>query len=128
MAKRIWNIPTELFSEYIKTKDGSEMLALSYCIKAKFGSSCLFDFSPKKVKEIYEGSLVSRPSRARGLKLIQVRGRGGGPRSRPSRARGLKRTSRTWGMACSCVAPFTGAWIETGEVVLKAANPLRRAL
>ena len=52
MAKRIWNIPTELFSEYIKTKDGSEMLALVYCIKARFGSSCLFDFSPKKVKEI----------------------------------------------------------------------------
>lgn len=52
MAKRIWNIPTELFSEYIKTKDGSEMLALAYCIKARFGSSCLFDFSPKKVKEI----------------------------------------------------------------------------
>ena len=52
MAKRIWNIPTELFSEYIKTKDGSEMLALSFCIKAKYGASCLFNFSPKKVKEV----------------------------------------------------------------------------
>ena len=47
-----WNVPTELFSEYIKTKDGSELLALAYCIKARYGSSSLFDFSPKKIKVI----------------------------------------------------------------------------
>lgn len=52
MTEIKWNIPTELFSEYIKTKNGSEIIALAYCIKARFGSSCLFDFSPKKIKEI----------------------------------------------------------------------------
>lgn len=52
MGKQRWNIPTELFSEYVKTKDGSELLALSFCIKAKYGASCLFNFSPKKVKEV----------------------------------------------------------------------------
>jgi hypothetical protein len=52
MTAKTWNIPTDLFSEYVKTKDGSELLALAYCIKAKFGASCLFDFSPKKIKEV----------------------------------------------------------------------------
>ena len=52
MGTKTWNIPTQLFSEYIKTKNGSELLALAYCIKAEYGASCIFDFSPKKVKKV----------------------------------------------------------------------------
>jgi len=55
----------------------------------------------------------SRPSRARGLKLVD-----GGPEvpegvSRPSRARGLKLAFYHLDVDDIEVAPLTGAWIET---------------
>ncbi len=62
--------------------------------------------------------VASRPSRARGLKLLVGAVREPLRLSRPSRARGLKQgTARRGGN--TAVAPFTGAWIET--------SPFRRA-
>ena len=58
--------------------------------------------------------MVSRPSRARGLKLAVPQLIGDGVDSRPSRARGLKHRSRVR-RSCSFFAPITGAWIETAD-------------
>ena len=55
---------------------------------------------------------MSRPSRARGLKPIDVFKMHLDSKSRPSRARGLKQTERGLRWIIN-VAPFTGAWIET---------------
>ena len=59
---------------------------------------------------------MSRPPRARGLKLsqlaLQLIQRG----SRPPRARGLKRNSYYWNIDQWWVAPPAGAWIETDYI------------
>tara|TARA_R110002051_G_scaffold200370_1_gene267264 strand:- start:5290 stop:5595 length:306 start_codon:yes stop_codon:yes gene_type:complete len=55
----------------------------------------------------------SRPSRARGLKLIELRDDDVDAYSRPSRARGLKRTPEAMARYANYFASITGAWIET---------------
>ena len=57
--------------------------------------------------------LLSRPTRARGLKLRAPVFVGLFQLSRPTRARGLKRLTYTRGHTLDGVAPHTGAWIET---------------
>ena len=55
----------------------------------------------------------SRPSRARGLKLIVAARRSESVSSRPSRARGLKPATNAGKRWAWPVAPLAGAWIET---------------
>ena len=55
----------------------------------------------------------SRPSRARGLKLVIPCQEAGTAWSRPSRARGLKQSFVHCSEWQSLVAPLAGAWIET---------------
>jgi len=59
--------------------------------------------------------VLSRPSRARGLKLDSPDVALVHKRSRPSRARGLKRELTSQVPSAANVAPFTGAWIETSD-------------
>jgi len=56
---------------------------------------------------------MSRPSRARGLKQNKEKEHEQRHTSRPSRARGLKRFLSVVFNSRPKVAPFTGAWIET---------------
>ena len=56
--------------------------------------------------------LVSRPMRARGLKLFEHKDSRQELWSRPMRARGLKLHFYSIGL-CVGVAPHAGAWIET---------------
>jgi len=58
-------------------------------------------------------AIGSRPSRARGLKLKQSSSLRQNEVSRPSRARGLKLDHLQNSVPLLPVAPFTGAWIET---------------
>ena len=58
---------------------------------------------------------VSRPSRARGLKLLDVVIDRAVVSSRPSRARGLKPLTPVQSYRDPFVAPLAGAWIETGN-------------
>jgi len=61
-------------------------------------------------------SSKSRPSRARGLKLLKQKSLILMVMSRPSRARGLKQYF-VLEFGCQCfVAPFPGAWIETNHL------------
>ena len=64
--------------------------------------------------ERFEAQEPSRPSRARGLKhpqhSVALRKEQG---SRPSRARGLKQAAGYQSAPALDVAPLTGAWIET---------------
>jgi len=56
---------------------------------------------------------ASRPTRARGLKLHHGRYQRSFSRSRPTRARGLKLDSVPHSGRSRPVAPHAGAWIET---------------
>ena len=56
---------------------------------------------------------VSRPSRASGLKRPMAGGRRLPRVSRPSRASGLKQPTRQPHGGHAEVSPFTGEWIET---------------
>ena len=56
---------------------------------------------------------MSRPSRARGLKLRDIEDTPPLYVSRPSRARGLKPAMASISCAGRFVAPLAGAWIET---------------
>ena len=58
----------------------------------------------------------SLPSRERGLKRGRESRRDRAPRSLPSRERGLKPGEMRRGFPRHIVAPFTGAWIETGLI------------
>ena len=58
-------------------------------------------------------ALLSRPSRARGLKHNKRTASGSGAESRPSRARGLKLALAAYATHGLAVAPITGAWVET---------------
>ena len=60
----------------------------------------------------YAQEQSSRPSRARGLKLLGLRSYTNKIRSRPSRARGLKHLLSSTNKHCT-FASITGAWIET---------------
>ena len=60
-------------------------------------------------------NVLSRPSWARGLKLHERDASITPERSRPSWARGLKRRAAGGTCGASTVAPFMGAWIETGR-------------
>jgi len=57
--------------------------------------------------------LWSRPTRARGLKLAYQLNVWSQNRSRPTRARGLKHLLLNVFLALLKVAPHAGAWIET---------------
>ena len=56
---------------------------------------------------------MSRPTRARGLKLAGADEYSLRNVSRPTRARGLKRNSQATSLTIFKVAPHAGAWIET---------------
>ena len=56
---------------------------------------------------------MSRPSWARGLKLIERACAFAALQSRPSWARGLKRNDNARHRQAECVAPLVGAWVET---------------
>jgi len=58
--------------------------------------------------------MLSRPSRARGLKLFEQQKTKAKLLSRPSRARGLKHIAAVFLDRIQIVAPLAGAWIETG--------------
>ena len=57
--------------------------------------------------------ILSHPSRVRGLKLASVAAASSSAPSHPSRVRGLKPMLNRAICIRQCVAPFTGAWIET---------------
>ena len=59
--------------------------------------------------------LESRPTRARGLKLLKCIKPWTTAQSRPTRARGLKHCSKTVYSSSCPVAPHAGAWIETSS-------------
>jgi len=59
------------------------------------------------------GSMKSRPTRARGLKLDLCVENHLPDKSRPTRARGLKPSAGTRNCPAHRVAPHAGAWIET---------------
>ena len=67
-----------------------------------------------RAKRIWTRVVMSRPSRARGLKSYQACELGTQRKSRPSRARGLKSKNANLQLPVKRVAPFTGAWIEIG--------------
>jgi len=56
---------------------------------------------------------MSRPTRARGLKLEEERKMKYQLKSRPTRARGLKHDENNEEIVFEGVAPHAGAWIET---------------
>ena len=58
---------------------------------------------------------TSPPSRGRGLKRIGDKDTADFIKSPPSRGRGLKQSRLSPRVRCLMVAPFTGAWIETGS-------------
>jgi len=60
----------------------------------------------------------SRPTRARGLKLATSRRAKPSQVSRPTRARGLKHKGHIIDPNPVMVAPHAGAWIETSRVYL----------
>src|SRR5690554_8130185 len=69
----------------------------------------------------------SRPSRARGLKQADRITVSEPLESRPSRARGLKLWQSRYHLPHGIVAPFAGAWIETGaEPAILRAVPTSR--
>ena len=57
---------------------------------------------------------MSRPTRARGLKLGNSMITPLIEPSRPTRARGLKQSKHRYAIESKYVAPHAGAWIETG--------------
>jgi len=65
--------------------------------------------------------LPSLPSRERGLKPLYKRPMPTGSVSLPSRERGLKQLETTRLPRLKHVAPFTGAWIETGDLIYSMA-------
>jgi len=58
--------------------------------------------------------IMSRPARARGLKLHCDNNVSAATASRPARARGLKPSLQVHEAPAALVAPRAGAWIETG--------------
>ncbi len=70
---------------------------------------------------------LSRPTRARGLKLRYSINKGSHPMSRPTRARGLKLSTKLDIPVHLQVAPHAGAWIETCAAVTLSSRDLSRA-
>ena len=73
------------------------------------------------------GEFASRPSRARGLKPLAKKGETFAVTSRPSRARGLKLMLTAFCKEKRNVAPLTGAWIETRYVPINITILICRA-
>ena len=63
------------------------------------------------------GRGTSLPSRERGLKRARIEENRKTVGVAPSRERGLKRICRKQSVILLRVAPFTGAWIETSELI-----------
>ena len=72
--------------------------------------------------------MMSRPSRARGLKYHHYNYTTVIFWSRPSRARGLKSARIFKHTVLNAVAPFTGAWIEIVSCISTPVLVSRRAL
>ena len=71
---------------------------------------------------------ASRPTRARGLKRQLEVTEANMAASRPTRARGLKLAHAQPSVKLDGVAPYAGAWIETGKIDANAKLNYRRAL
>ena len=71
---------------------------------------------------------MSHPTWVRGLKLIVCHGRRHTIESHPTWVRGLKHNALYSQYTMSDVAPYVGAWIETGNVTLSSREFIGRTL